>query len=347
MKKERLFYLDFIRALATIMILLTHYNARYLFYYMNPAKPENAIISLYPFHLYIGDLGVALFFIISGVSLMYVYHKKCELKQFYSKRFQSIYPMFWITYFIAFLYFFFCLKHMIHMEVPKQNFILTILGLDGYLFGVVPSYYILGEWFLGCIILMYLIFPLLRKLLLSHPWILCIGAVLIYIPFAFYEWFPSFSSSKLLFVRIPELIFGMIFIWKIKESRLWMAIIGVIILACTVFFNPALPSSVKTTYIGISFFIVLVYISKWLDRPIFRGICRTISKYSYAAFLTHHVIIDELAKHFPMADLSRSSRYLLFILYICITALVSWLVYQLNARIIQAIRNNPIRNISS
>ena len=31
MKKERIFYLDFVRAIATIAILLTHYNALYVY----------------------------------------------------------------------------------------------------------------------------------------------------------------------------------------------------------------------------------------------------------------------------------------------------------------------------
>lgn len=31
MKKERIFYLDFVRAIAVILILMTHYNAVYLY----------------------------------------------------------------------------------------------------------------------------------------------------------------------------------------------------------------------------------------------------------------------------------------------------------------------------
>ena len=31
MRKERLFYLDFIRAIATVSIIMTHFNARYIY----------------------------------------------------------------------------------------------------------------------------------------------------------------------------------------------------------------------------------------------------------------------------------------------------------------------------
>ncbi len=43
MKSERLFYLDFIRAVAAVSIVLTHFNARYLM--LNPPMPEKAVIT--------------------------------------------------------------------------------------------------------------------------------------------------------------------------------------------------------------------------------------------------------------------------------------------------------------
>ncbi len=337
MKKERIFYLDFVRAFATITILLTHYNARYLFYYMTPEMPENAIISLYPFNIYIGNLGVSLFFIISGAALMYVYKEKCALKNFYHKRFLSIYPMFWIAYFIAFLYLFFCTKQLPYSGLSKINFLYTILGMDGYLIGCVPSFYILGEWFLGCIILLYLIFPLIRKLLLSYPWWLCFVSILLYLPFALHNWFPNFGAAKLIWVRLPEFLFGMLFIEKIKTVRPWMLFSSLIILILNTLLKPAFPDSIQTTYIGISFFVVLVFISQYLNKQPIRLLCHTIGKYSYACFLTHHFIIDQICSTFPMETLSRSGRYMLFILCASVTAVASWLLYSLHSHIMKYI----------
>lgn len=338
MKKERLFYLDFIRACAVFLILLTHYNAHYLFFYMQPERPECAILTLNPFHVYVGDLGVSLFFIISGAALIYVYREKCKLKEFYTKRFFSLYPMFWMAYFMAFLYFFYKLKHMVHMDVPKANFLLTILGMDGYLSEIVPSYYLLGEWFLGCIVLMYLCFPLLRKLVLTHPKITVAAVAVLYVPFAFFNLSPGFPASKILFVRFPEILFGMLFLLKIKTVRPWMALCSLAVLIANSVLRPGIAMNFQVTYVGISFFLLLVYCSKWLDRPIIRAACHTISKYSYAVFLTHHVIIDELALCFPMEDLNRSERYLLFLTYLCVTGVAAWLLYHLHAGIVSWVR---------
>lgn len=314
MKRERIFYLDFVRAIAVFLILLTHYNARYLFYYMTPEMPQNAILTLYPFNNYVGNLGVSLFFIISGAALLYVYKERCELKHFYQKRFMSIYPMFWIAYVIAFLIIFFNIKQMYHADVPKYDFLYTLLGMDGYLMGIVPTYYILGEWFLGFIILLYLIFPLLRKEYLSHPIRLCTFVILLYVPFVVHSWFPQFGTAKILFVRLPEFVFGMLFLDKIKKVKPWMLLVSVAILGLNMIIRPAFPESVQTTYIGIAFFMVLVFLANYLDRQPLRVICGSVSKYSYAVFLTHHFIIDQICDRFPMESLKRSERYLLFIL---------------------------------
>ena len=87
--KKRLFYLDFIRALATIIIVICHYDALFIY---NVNRPDLTIGTAYPFNIYIGSLGVSLFLIISGASLMYTYgDKDLNPKEFYKKRFKRIF----------------------------------------------------------------------------------------------------------------------------------------------------------------------------------------------------------------------------------------------------------------
>ena len=152
--------MDFVRAMATLLIVLTHYNA--IFLYTNPQMPEKAVISLEVFKLYIGNLGVSLFLIISGAALFYVYENKMNIKTFYKKRFLNIYPMFWIGYVGYFLWRFYC-NRGINPDIPRWKIIYSILGMDAYLtaFGDV-NFYIVGEWFLGFIILFYLVYPFLQ-----------------------------------------------------------------------------------------------------------------------------------------------------------------------------------------
>ena len=133
-----------------------------------------------------------------------------------------------------------------------------------------------------------------------HPVGLCIAVLILYLPLACHEWLPPFPSSKILFVRLPEFLFGMVFLDKIKRVKPWMLASAVIILILNTVLKPNLPESLQTTYVGISFFLVLAFVSKYLDRQPIRVICGSVSKYSYAVFLTHHFIIDQICSRFPM-----------------------------------------------
>ena len=48
--------------------------------------------------------------------------------------------------------------------IPKWKLVFSVLGLDGYLLPLGANFYKIGEWFLGCLLLIYLLFPLLRRL---------------------------------------------------------------------------------------------------------------------------------------------------------------------------------------
>ena len=68
MKRERIFYLDFVRAVATISIIFTHYNALFIYNTSIP-MPQKAILTMTVGNVYIGSWGVSLFLIISGADV--------------------------------------------------------------------------------------------------------------------------------------------------------------------------------------------------------------------------------------------------------------------------------------
>ena len=327
MKKERIFYLDFIRAFATIVIILTHFNAMYL--YLPVPTPEKAVITTTVANIYIGDFGVTLFFIISGAALMYVYDNECKLKSFYKKRFITIYPMFWIGYTLAFLYRFYINRGM-DTSQPKWKLIFSFLGFDQYL-AEVGTFAIIGEWFLGCIILVYIIFPLLRKMVNDHPIILAIILSVIYVYFILFNPI-DFLLSKNVLVRLPEVAFGMYFIKYFKKVNLPVATVSLIILIVNTIVKPEINNSVQTTYVGFSSFCVLVYLSKYLEVNAIKKICAIISKYSYAIFLVHHVIILELAKNFDLQNITRTNSYLLFMVCAIFIAIGAYLLFEIHEK---------------
>lgn len=330
MKRERLFYLDFVRALAAIAIVITHYNA--IFLYMNPSISNCYVIDAYVFNIYIGSFGVSLFLIISGAALMYVYEHACELKTFYFKRFKSIYPMFWIAYILAFLYIYVYRGGWAASTVPKSHLLLTLIGFDGYLADMIPTFYLLGEWFLGFIILFYIVFPVLRLLINKHPVFLAVAAMLIYI-YLQVDYNFQLASSKNLLVRLPELLFGMYFIKYNKKVKLPVCLIAAVVLVVNQIVKPGWLQDIQTTYIGIASFLILVYISYYVKNQKIQTICAWISKYSYAIFLVHHVVIYWTMGTFNLYAMTHLQSYLIFFGLCFVIAIMSELLYYVDAKV--------------
>ena len=90
---------------------------------------------------------------------MYNYQDKLEIKNYIKKRFLGIYPMFWIAYTLIFIYLFYQTKSNV-WGLPAYKMIITLFAMDGYLSPYISTFYLIGEWFLGCIVLIYTVFPL-------------------------------------------------------------------------------------------------------------------------------------------------------------------------------------------
>ena len=337
MKKERLAYLDIIRTIAVISVLVCHYTRALE---SNGIAYTNKILPDFPFSLYLGSYGVSLFFIISGASLMYVYSEKCEIGAFFKKRFWAIYPMFWLAYVIAFLYNFWVNKGMFY-AYPKSRFLLTFLGMDGYLGWYGENYYLLGEWFLGCLIFLYLLFPLLRKGVKDYPKITAAVAFFVYVTGSVVLRDTKMPIECWFMLRVPEMLFGMYFIqYQKKVSIPAFAVSGGILLLAAIVNLRMIPVIYLTPVIGIASFLVFVFLSKYMEFDLVKKVCGIVSKYSYAVFLCHHFIIEKMTAHFTGVGVSRSGNYFLFFIIVIVIILVSRLLLELNNKICQFVKQD-------
>lgn len=335
--KERIFYLDFIRAIAVCLVVLTHFNAIYI-YMWDEVALQKVVFTWKIANLYIGDFGVSLFLIISGAALMYTYEEHLEIKEFYKKRFLSIFPMFWFAYLVAFLHSFWIHKGL-EQGIPKQNIILSVLGMDEYLSELMPSFARVGEWFLGFIIIFYLVFPIIRKMMIKYPIGTAVITLFIYIILNIKYPF-KINRSIFLFTRLPELLFGMYFI-KYRRKISWKsALLGMTVILINSFIQVPFNKDIQTTYIGIAAFIVGVFVAGFLEKyNIMRKICSVLSKYSYAIFLAHHYIITQITSKFDLYSISVLESYILFILCCCVIAFFSYILYACNKRIFIIVRS--------
>lgn len=342
--KRRFFYLDFIRAIATLSIILTHYNA--LFLTLAEPKPDKCILSHEVFNIYIGAWGVSLFFVISGAALMYTYENDFSVMNFYKKRIISIYPMWWLAYLGGITFWFLKYKTYNPWEVPDHEgwkVILSVLGFDQYFAAVTTTFSIVGEWFLGCIILLYIIYPILRKIVLEPRRYAWVWPILLFLYFVgIYTDINPLPTVNKIFVRVPEFMFGMIFAKYLKNNKLCgLQLIACIVLVLNLVLKPSISSHIQTTYVGIASFLCLVFVASYLHKIRLIHICSSwICKYSYAIYLIHHIIIYQITGMYDLNNISRMDNYVLFVVTCEVIIVFSIILYRMNRYILNGINSS-------
>lgn len=306
--KKRYFYLDFIRALSVLVIVLTHFNNPYL-------SSGGYLITNQPFGVYVGSLGVSLFLIISGTALSFTYKRPLDFKKFYKKRFLGIYPMFWMAWVIGTLSLFVIHNGVPLNAAPARTFVFTFFAIDGLVanFGV-QTMYLLGEWFLGFIVLFYIVFPLLLWAVQRFPVVTAIAGLAIYAgTWYFLRSTPhSFPNGVILPLRLPELLFGIYFGSFFREGKVHPLLVfpAAAVLGLSTAF-PNFDEDIALTWVGIAAFIILAVVARYVDFNIVKVPINLISKYSYAIFLVHHVVIMELYFHLDWKDFVPLQRWMM------------------------------------
>lgn len=283
-KKPQLEYLNFARASLTLLVVFYHSSG----YLLNGAGSEffQKIASSA-----LGMVAVSAFFCLSGLAIKYN-NNDLDIMQFYKKRFWSIYPSFWVAWGIAYLLKVISAKSFFY-NGHKLSILLSVCGLDGYLGGF---YYQVGEWFLGAIIILYILYPLLlwfftRAKGLSSG----VLAVIYYITIS-RDCF-GVSEFRNILICIMSFWIGMLLadiIEKISDN--WVLCI---VLMSTIW-HISTANSPFTVYTGIviwgaSLLIILCIVGRTIKTPVVSGIFRFLSKISFQIFLLHHLLQAHLA----------------------------------------------------
>jgi len=290
MKKYRNFSLDFVRSVSVLFIIFFHYNCA-------TVRIISDDLTLFKYYGYTGSIGVSMFFILSGAALTLSTQNNYSLVSFYKKRFMAIFPLFWASYIVVV----FAMSIILHASpfVGKNQltFLLTIAGVDGLLSYKISNYYLIGEWFLGCIIILYILFPAIRfffnknkHIVLATSLAFCVMLEKVYNADMNLLWFPLF--------RIFEFIFGMYFVSLFNNNshkQNYILLLSVTVSIAAFFFFPLHDNIFFSNAIpGILFFVFLVSVSKIFEKYLPKKTINFLSKYSYVAFLLHHVILVQV-----------------------------------------------------
>lgn len=278
-----------------------------------------------------GSAFVTVFFILSGASILYQNESiktMPVLKSFYLKRWKSIFPMFYIAYLLVFI------RTSIAQGTVfySQYFVLSLLGLDGHFLYLAPNYYILGEWFLGAIILIYLMYPLLllgiRKTGLGVWGVVFILYVLSLNTPLLYKL--NISPFRNLISCLLSFTTGMVFIKNLERiktclrHKCFQICVFILLFACFTYllvFRPSVAWLCDAHIFGTVLFLILFIGGSYImESTCIKNIVKRISDLSYPIFLLHHVIIYDF---FNLRNPAKIGPTLAIFIAVLITVLIS------------------------
>ena len=304
---NRIYYLDFIRVIATFLVILFHFLSEVETYDLlqNPDAFKVSgvnLLNLGGVNITLGNYAVSLFLIVSGAGLMYAYQETFDVRKFYKKRALAIYPVYYISFITAFL-FSIVLKQGMDHGASIWTFLLTIFGIDGWLGEIVPNYALVGDELIGCILGIYLIFPLLQKAVNKNPHVTVAIYALFFLIFGHFYPF-TFPRRNDVLLRAFEVLLGMYFVklnrrvtWKVSVFS--VALLGIIFAVRISWIS----ANVLTPVAGICLFIVLVYLSKWFEKAEIKKAVFFLGQYLFPSFLLHHFLLNAILERIPSSSL--------------------------------------------
>lgn len=290
MKKQPIKSIYFIKAICALGIIVFHFGREV-------TGINTALLTSYVN----GDWGetlVTVFFAVSGALLYYHYSDgNMNLSQYLWRRWKGIYPMFYLAYFCFMLIRVYELGSLFYYDAPWAYGV-TLLGMDGYLINSVGVYYIVGEWFLGAIVIMYLLYPVIlpfwkKNHMATFGLILAVYLLFYNKPITNAVGFCTVSSCLMSFA------FGMLFM-EHREFFTSKAGTAAALLGCLVLYFVKLPISANGAdhLFGGCLLIVLTAIGEHLMGygPV-EKLFRILGALSYPVFLVHHEMLYLLLDH--------------------------------------------------
>ena len=302
---DRIRYYDLLRVVCFLFILFYHMTVQLG---LNGIYSVEEVGSFYSnSNMHIATLAVAVFFMLSGAGLSVAAAREFDILKFYRRRFVRLLIPFYVADVVyQIVYRLVNGSFRVNEEAPLWRILFTVLGMDEWIsmHGIATFATGIGEWFLGLLLLFYLLFPLFRWCMQKFPVVFFVIVTGIYLLFAYQYQAGNLSdilpgNPPIHMCAVPkayEFIIGMYFGKYFRRFPKYGVFLSVPV---TVFFflfpNPVpVNTAMKITILAVSFFASFSYLEPLLQKAgqslIWRGIALA-SGISYEIFLVHHMII--------------------------------------------------------
>lgn len=325
---------NFTRIMGALGIVIFHFSC-----YCEPLHPylfANANTTYGPFW-------VALFFALSGACVVRS-NTETSWWPFYKKRWMGIFPMFFLAYILVF-----AIKILIWgcwwSAICRWTIPLTLIGMDSYFYYIQPNFCCVGEWFIGAILVCYLLFPLLRKMVQFLP---ISSAILLLAGCGFIPYFPWFDVEPWRNIWVCATIFylGMLLaqypaVFTSKVSLYVSGLLTLIMFIIPLPFKQYAPMEEIFYPIisGLAGCVFLTQVGSYLES--YQGMEKMMAylgKLSYPVFLVQHIVIIAVLAKCPTPDIASSIGILVYDIFL--TFLLSDGIITLYSKI-QTKKSNP------
>ena len=223
-----------------------------------------------------------------------------NLTDYFRRRFRSVYPSF-LTAFLCLYLLIAIRRSSLFYLGTRWTLLLSFAGLDGYFSSAFQTYYLVGEWFLGGMILLYLIYPVIRCLLRHRysTWIYVSALLLVFYLTADFNLL-AVSPLANIFSCMISFTAGIFFERFVRRESgkvqgYVLLINALILLAFTVLKGKTdISESVPLHLAGFLLFQCLYQFGTFIRDG--KGRWKITAAYTYEFYIVHHVILDKLLR---------------------------------------------------
>lgn len=334
--RNRIYYYDLLRIVSFFLVTLYHMLVQLALCGICPM--DRVAPWFQNGNMHIATLAVALFFMLSGAGLTVSAQSGLSPGKYYKSRFLRLMVPFYLAVLLA------CgfklvtagrLPDVFYAGVPAWRLVFTLLGVDGWLslYGVQTFYVGIGEWFLGELIVLTAVFPLLRWARDRFPKLFFAACTGVYLCVAFH-YRSTVQMHEHILLKGYEFVLGMYLATYCRRFPKPCVAAAVLVTALFVF-GQALPLNyaVKITLSAVAVFAVFSRVEPLLQTRALRWL--TVAQaFTYPMYLLHHRVIYTMTSRFAPYYSGTVSIVMLFAAEFLVTAALAVGVKRLSDRAI-------------
>ena len=235
------------------------------------------------------EVGLAWFFLLSGAALCLQWQGRFDARRYFVGRAAATYPAFWLGFGALFLY-----GEVLHgnnADIPRWRVIFSVLGLDGYLAPVTVTFYKIGEWFLGVILILYLVFPLLLRCMetAAHRRVLALCMAVLAVVWPLICPAP-WEVGHTVLGRLPAFALGVWFGTLLKKNALPSYRLYIGLAVCPLLWVDEVPRLAVLLVLASVLFWAVYAAGQHVPAPLCPAL-RRLAGWCYGVYLVHHVLL--------------------------------------------------------